>query len=355
MMIKKTLIGTLLLQVAIFLGTASAANLTHKEQLGKIMFQDKDFSYNSTQSCQTCHHHTAGFADPTNSRDPYYSVVSLGADGVSVGGRNAPSAAYAGYSPILYQDQNGEWFGGLFWDGRADGSVLGDPLAEQAQGPPLNPVEMNMPSKEAVVQAVRDSGYTHLFFTVFGEGSLDDIDMAYDFIAEAIAAYERSVEVQRFSSRYDQGELSSREQRGMQLFEANCATCHTTVDTTGHGPLFTDYGYANLGVPQQPLLAENPVDVGLGGFLEDPSQDGKFKVPTLRNVALSAPYCHNGYFATLKDMVIFINSRDLGGYEPPEVNANLSTAIGNLGLNDQEIDDIVAFLMTLTDGNGGRQ
>ena len=349
-MLKKALFGTFILLFIVAVGAVSAAGLTQMEQLGKIMYQDKDFSLNATQSCKTCHHHVAGFADPTNSRDPYFTVVSLGDDGVSKGGRNAPSAAYAGYSPVLQQDANGEYVGGMFWDGRATGWTLDDPLAEQAQGPPLNPVEMNMPSEEAVVQAVRDSNYTHLFYEVFGEGALDDVDVAYDNIARAIAAYERSTEVQQFSSRFDQGNLSEKELSGMDLFAANCTQCHSMTDTTGQGPLFTDYTYANIGVPVNPLLADNPVDLGLGGFLGDVMQNGKFKVPTLRNVGLSAPYSHNGSFATLKDIVNFKNTRDVGDWEAPEVIANLNTAdIGNLGLTDQEVNDIVTFLMSLTD------
>lgn len=348
--IKKAMICAMILLFAVAIGTVSAAGLTRMEQLGKIMYQDKDFSLNATQSCQTCHHHVAGFADPTNSRDPYYTVVSLGDDGVSKGGRNAPTAAYAGYSPILQKDATGAYFGGMFWDGRATGWTLDDPLAEQAQGPPLNPVEMNMPSKEAVVQAVRDSSYTHLFYTVFGEGSLADVDRAYDNIARAIAAYERSKEVQKFSSRFDQGVLSGKEKNGMALFETNCSKCHSMTDVTAKGPLFTNYTYHNIGVPMNPLLEGNPADLGLGGFLGDEAENGKFKVPTLRNIALTAPYSHNGYFPTLKDMVNFKNTRDVGEWELPEVAENLNTYdIGNLGLTDPEVDDIVAFLMTLTD------
>ena len=349
-MIKKIMIGTIILLFSATVGIVSGAKLSRMEQLGKIMYQDKDFSLNATQSCQTCHHRVAGFADPTNSRDPYYTVVSLGDDGVSVGGRNAPTAAYAGYSPILQQDETDAYFGGMFWDGRATGWTLDDPLAEQAQGPPLNPVEMNMPSKDAVVQAVRDSTYTNLFIKVFGEGSLDGVDLAYNYIARAIAAYERSNELQSFSSRFDQGELTEKEKNGMALFERNCAKCHSMTDITGKGPLFTDYSYDNIGVPVNPLLANNPVDLGLGGFLGEEAQDGKFKVPTLRNIALTAPYGHNGYFPTLKEIVSFKNTRDDDNWQIPEVLDNLNTLdIGDLGLTDPEVDDIVAFLMTLTD------
>lgn len=349
-MTKRTMVCTLILVLSVFVGFVSAETLSQMEQLGKIMFQDKNFSLNATQSCQTCHHRSAGFADPTNSRDPYTTVVSLGDDGVSKGGRNAPSAAYAGFSPVLQQDDDGNYFGGMFWDGRATGWTLDDPLAEQAQGPPLNPVEMNMPSKEAVVQVVRDAGYANLFVQVFGMGSLEDTQAAYDNIALAIAAYERSREVQKFNSRFDLNQLSDKETNGMALFESNCAQCHSMEGVNGSGPIFTNHGYANIGVPVNPLLAGNPVDLGLGGFLNSASQDGKFKIPTLRNIAQTAPYSHNGYFATLKDIIQFKNTRDLGGWEAPEVLANLNvTDLGDLGLSDGQIDDIAAFLTALTD------
>jgi cytochrome c peroxidase len=349
-MVNKTLIAVVAGVLAVSIGSISAGRLSPIEQLGKVLFQDKNLSLNATQSCQTCHHHVSGYADPANSRDPYYKVVSIGDDGVSMGGRNAPSAAYAGYSPVLHQAGDGNYYGGMFWDGRAAGAELGDPLAEQAKGPLLNPVEMNMPSKEAVVQVVRDSSYAPLYQLVFGEDSLTDVDTAYDNIARAIAAYERSFEVQKFNSRFDRGLLSDKELRGFTCFENHCAQCHSLSDSTGEGPLFTDYGYANIGLPVNPLLAGNPIDLGLGGFLNSASQNGKFKIPTLRNVARTAPYGHNGYFATLKDIIRFKNSRDLGIWDPPEVPENMNqTDLGDLGLSDQQIDDIAAFLLALTD------
>lgn len=345
--------------------TVSAASLTRMEQLGKSMYKDNNFSLTGTQSCQTCHHPGAGFADPTNSRDPYYTVVSLGDDGVSLGGRNAPSAAYAGYSQKLTRDDEDNFYGGLFWDGRATGqTILGDPLAEQAQGPPLNPVEMNMPDKEAVVEEVRKASYVQNFLNVFGANSLDDIETAYDYIATAIAAYERSAEVQMFSSRYDLGILTEKESAGETLFLTKCSKCHSVEVTPEHYALFTDYSYHNIGIPVNTLIpvdpsVEDPTDYGLGGFLNDPGNEfyqdapqqmGKFKVPTLRNIGLTAPYGHNGYFPTLRAIIDFKNNRNDGSYELPEVEANLNTTdIGNLGLTDAQVDDIVAFLMTLTD------
>ena len=350
-MIKKIMMCMTILLFSTTTSLVFASRLPDLEQLGKEMYQDTDFSLNGTQSCKTCHHHVAGFADPSNSKDPYYTVVSLGDDGVSLGGRNAPTAAYAGYSPILQQDDSGVYFGGMFWDGRATGWTLEDPLAEQAQGPPLNPVEMNMPSKEAVVQVVRDSIYVNLFFKVFGEESLDNIDIAFDNIARAIAAYERSSEVQKFSSRFDQNRLSDQERSGLILFADNCSKCHSMANVTEKGPLFTNYTYYNIGVPVNPLLADNAVDLGLGGFFNNQEEDGKFKVPTLRNIALTAPYGHNGYFPTLKDIVIFKSTRDFDDWELPEVPENIyiEDGMGNLGLTESQIDDIVAFLMALTD------
>ncbi len=361
--------SSLLLFSTTFAGPVFAAGLSQIEQLGKVMYQDKDFSLNKTQSCQTCHHHISGFADPTNMRDPYFTVVSLGDDGLSKGGRNAPSSAYAGFSPALHKVGT-IFVGGMFWDGRATGLSmnLADPLAEQAQGPPLNPVEMNMPNKEAVVAEVRLATYAQLFRKVFGSNSLDDPDAAFDNIARAIARYERSTEVQAFSSRFDTGQLNEQEKRGKELFIGNCTKCHTMDTVEGaKGPLFTNYTYANIGVPTNTEDEVPGKDLGLGGFLESlnapkefaddaENEKGKFKVPTLRNVAFTAPYSHNGYFATLREIVAFKNTRDIGGWPVPDVTLNVyeeentvEQPFGNMGLDEQGVDDIVAFLLTLTD------
>jgi cytochrome c peroxidase len=339
-------------------------------RLGRMMYQDRDFSLNRTQSCMTCHHQRSGFADPRNSADPDGTPVSLGDDGVSLGGRNAPTAAYAGFSPLLEKDADGNYFGGMFWDGHATGLVLGDPFAEQAQGPPLNPVEMNMPDEAAVVAAIAASQYADLFLQVFGYDPLDDTNSAYDDMARAIAAYERSSQVQRFSSKFDKGVLNDQEQVGQALFEANCAKCHSMAVPDGApGPVFTNYGYENIGVPVNPRFEELGIDIGtdlgLGGFLETDynseipligdagydAQYGKFKIPTLRNVALTAPYGHNGSFATLTEMVQFHNTRDVEAWDPPEVADNLNTEdVGDMGLTDDQVAAIVAFLNALSDG-----
>ncbi|HAR33431.1 MAG TPA: cytochrome-c peroxidase [Desulfobacter sp.] len=318
------------------------------EKLGMRLYNDKNMSFNGTQSCRNCHHPFSGFADITNHLDPYTNFVSTGADGVSKGGRNAPSSAYAGFSPILALDEaSSEWVGGMFWDGRATGWDLGDPLAEQAQGPPLNPVEMTMPSKDAVIQIIKDSDYVNLWNSVFGTGSLEDVAAAYDNFGIAIAAYERSTDVTKFTSKFDTAVLSDKEKAGRDLFQTNCASCHSITKAFGApAALFTNYKYANIGVPANDGIPSEGADLGLGPIVGDAAQDGKFKIPTLRNIALTAPYSHNGVFPTLMEMLEFLNDRSVF---TPEVEENLSTKVGNLGLTPNQLKEIEAFLMTLTD------
>ncbi|MFH2043600.1 MAG: cytochrome c peroxidase [Pseudomonadota bacterium] len=347
---KRFLILTLLFIGVIVVTSAIAqppTGLSDTEKLGRHLYKDKNLSYNGTQSCQNCHHPFAGFADRTNLINPYDNVVSTGADGISKGGRNAPTAAYAGFSPLL-TFSGGEWAGGLFWDGRATGSMLGDPLAEQAQGPPLNPVEMAMPSKDAIIEVIKTSNYANLFLRVFGLNAFDDVDLAYDNFGRAVAAYERSTEVTKFTSKYDvaRNQFTPAEERGLALFEAKCSACHsTTIQFSTNAALFTNYKYANIGAPANPLVPVPP-DLGLGPIVDDTTQDGKFKVPTLRNIAVTPPYTHNGNFPTLPEMVAFINNSS--GFTP-EVEQNIDDRVGSLGLSNEDINDIVTFLMTLTD------
>ena len=387
---RKIIISSTVLLFAFSVGIGSAFGLSNIEMLGKKIYKDENLSFYSNQSCKTCHHPGAGFADMENRKDPYNSVVSTGSDGFSVGGRNAPTAAYAGFSPVFHWDDTvGGYVGGMFWDGRATGDTLQDPLAEQAQGPFLNPVEMAMPDADAVVAAVAASNYAVLFMAVFPETDFNDVDKTYDNIAGAIAAYERSAEVTRFSSRFDQfwgeckelgivvseidtetnldslpeGILSKRQMKGLALFndpaKGNCAACHLTTDYVDandvvYPPLFTDFTYDNLGIPksENPLIADNPVDYGLGGRddIGGELQLGKFKVPTLRNIAKTPPYGHNGYFATLEDIVRFYNTRDVAEWDDPEVQENVNTEeLGDLGLTPDEERSIVVFMRSLND------
>jgi cytochrome c peroxidase len=338
------------------LWATQAAALTDKELLGRHLYMDTSLSKYQNQSCMTCHHPMAGWTDPANTFDPYNSVVSTGSDGASLGGRQAPSAAYAAFSPTFHWDATaGMFIGGQFWDGRAP------TLVEQAKGPFLNPAEMAMPSKAAVVKAVQNSSYAWLFLQVYGRNAFRNVDKAYDNIADAIAAFEKTPHLNRFSSKYDaylagQVALTAQEARGMELFEdplkGNCAACHPS----GAGAVFTDFSYDNLGIPKStnPQIAQNATDYGLGAFVGDPQQNGKFKVPTLRNAAITPPYGHNGYFATLREIVSFYNTRDVADWPPPEVPENVNVdELGDLGLSPEEVDAIVAFLGTLTDAHMG--
>ena len=342
--------------------------------LGKAIFFDSNLSLPPGQSCATCHDPAAGFADPN------HLAVSQGAIPVRFGNRNAQSVSYAMFSPQLYFDPTttpaipeGKYVGGLFWDGRAD------TLEDQARQPFLNPLEMHNPNMNTVVVAVRRAEYAGLFLKVFGPSSLKDVGQAYDYVAQALAAYMRSPEVNPFTSKYDywkKGEVqfNEAEGRGYVLFtgKARCFNCHGE-------PLFTNFGHQNLGTPRNPELpyyslapSLNPdgtdyIDRGLGDFLRSigfseeqaVKEDGKFKIPSLRNCAVSAPYTHNGYHQTLHEVVVFNNTRDLSEANWPEAEVPetvhrhpmaMPGTLGRLGLNDQEIDDIVAFLNTLTDG-----
>lgn len=341
----------------------AAPSLSPKQALGKALFFDKNLSTPAGQACVDCHHPDHGFSNPDAGLP-----VSRGVHPDRFGNRNDLSAAYGGWAPPLHYDKNEEaYIGGNFWDGRVNN------LAEQAKGPFLNVLEMANPDEEAVVASVRKASYAPLFRQVFGPDSLADVKKAFHRIAEAIADYEMSPEVNRFNSKYDfflqgKAKLSLTEQRGLELFnevkKGNCAACHpSTSDASGKPPLFTDFTYDNLGVPANP---ENPfyslpktmnpdgykyIDRGLGAFLKKPSEDGKFRVPSLRNVALTGPYMHNGVFKTIRQVISFYNTRDVAPWPKPEVSANLNKEeLGDLGLTEEEIDQIVAFLLTLSDG-----
>jgi cytochrome c peroxidase len=341
----------------------TSPGLTAMESLGKLLFFDPHLSTPPGQSCAHCHSPDAGFGNPEHGLP-----VSQGVVPDRFGNRNDLTASYAAFIPPLhYDEEEGLWVGGLFWDGRAAD------LAEQAKGPPLNPLEMANPSVEAVVEALRAAAYRGDFLEVFGEDALDDAEEAYDHMAEAVAAYERTAEFGPFDSKYDhylagEVQLTPQELNGLALFESeargNCAACHPgRPGPEGSPPLFTDFTYDNLGTPRNPELpfyslpAEfNPkgpdwIDLGLGPVVGDPGENGKFRVPTLRNVALTSPYLHNGVFKTLYQVVAFYNSRDTAPWPSPEVAETVNREeLGDLGLTNQEILDIVAFLKTLSDG-----
>jgi len=353
---------------------AVAEDLTPLEQLGKHLFFDRNLSSPAGQACASCHSPETGFTGP-DSRVNDKSGIYRGAAPGAVGNRKPPSVAYASYSPPRkFLAEEKAWVGGQFWDGRAND------LVEQAKGPFLNPLEMNNPSSGAVVDKVRQGRYRELFQAVQQDlGVAEDDDSAFDLIARAIAAYESSSEVNAFSSKYDlhlagKVELSAAEKRGLNLFagKANCATCHPHLPAAdGTPPLFTTFRYENVGTPRNEFnpfyltdSAVNPdgrqyQDKGLGVVTGDPLQDGKVKIPTLRNVArrpdrhFVKAYLHNGMFKSIKNVIGFYNLRDKSHdkYLAPDVEANVNRMdLGDLGLSDAEEEDLVAFLETLSDG-----
>jgi cytochrome c peroxidase len=394
-------------------------------ELGEHLYFDQNLSTPKGQACADCHLPSAGFDDPDSDLP-----VSAGVLPHRFGDRNSPASAYAMYAPSLYWDADeGLFIGGQFWDGRATGEVLGDPLADQALGPFLNPVEMANPVRRTVINSIKHSDYADRFEQVWGERILKDTDAAYEAVALSIAAFERTALFGEFSSKYDHylqacldagGDaedcakgtsavdevaitvaeefFTEEEWAGFQLFMkedaggAKCVACHVAdwvdPDVLGNGvvvpdwargmipPLFTDFTYDNLGVPKNwgsPFLYMPPnlnpdgtsfVDYGLARFLAGrpdlwPDDDawaladenGKFKVMTLRNISLTAPYAHNGFFGRLEDITNFYNTRDVDPWPEPEVPDNVNTdELGNLGLSGTQELLLVEFMKTLTDG-----
>jgi len=479
--------------------------LTDIEQLGRSLYTDDNLSKFFNQSCKTCHHDYSGFADMSNLSNPDKNFTSLGSDDLSLGGRNAPSAAYSGLSPILHWNDDDELFiGGTFWDGRASGLKItnlgptatgglgdgptGDPIADQAKGPFLNPIEMALDSENTVVARVFGSEYYDQYLAVYPTAADQDVKVAYNNIAEAIAAFERSEMLEKFKSRFDlfvdeldalgftadqfgielvelivepepfefrkfvapadwlltntdgatinDFSLSPAELTGLALFNSDshtqlgvseqpelagarnggmCYACHLTEnhDESQYGelnkapskdykPIFTDFSYDNLGVPinrtlDAYLMAVDPTkqghvyDYGLGAQIEilqavnlaavvvvelplndwtdatiEVARDdaGKVKVPTLRNIAMTSPYAHNGFFSTLEHIVRFYNRRDIlpvctgaagdidgfNCYSEAEIPYNVNgSELGNLGLSDADENLIVDFMKSLTD------
>ena len=375
--------------LVLFSVAAAGGGLLPKEQLGKSIFFDDSLSINQNQSCAACHGPEAGWTGPESVINAGGAVYEGSIPG-RFGDRKPPSSAYATLSPIFSVDKKGLFMGGNFWDGRATGEKLGNPAADQAQGPFLNPAEQALPDSACVVHRVCiATTYPVSFESVWGDEACDiawpanvemacategttvalsdtdraKSDKAYDYIGLSIAAYEGSSEVNAFSSKYDltfkgKLKLNKQEQRGFALYQGKgkCKLCHLS----GKGALFTDFTFDNLGVPQNPDnpagVAPNFVDPGLGGFLKNAGYDeavylaewGKHKVPTLRNVGLGLEsglvkaYGHNGYFKSLEGIVHFYNTRDVlpecpglyteaealaaGCWPAPEVVENVNTA-----------------------------
>lgn len=430
---------------------ADEYDLTPIEELGEKIFFDKKLSIRKDQACASCHDPEAGWTGPDSEINAHGGVYEGSIEG-KFGNRKPPSSAYATLAPIFYADfgnrllgnndedlaSDPKFAGGNFWDGRATGWELGNPAADQAQGPFLNPVEQALPDAACVVYRVCEGKYGDLFQEVWspnicmidwptsghgeGRGAVNrecnksdgvvalspqdrkKVDNAYDRVSLSIAAFEGSKASNAFTSRLDAiraglAKFTPMEKMGHDIFggKGNCTACHAGARGPGGAlPLLTDFSFSNLGVPRNP---ENPFsesdtewrDPGLAGFLETvsgyaiyaPTNLGKQKVPTLRNVGLGSceaeevdgcivkGYMHNGYFKSLKSVVHFYNTRDtLASCEDigiddateevalandcwpePEVAENVNLdKMGNLGLTPDEEDALVAFMLTMSDG-----
>lgn len=342
-----------------------AALTAHGEQL----FFDRNLSKNRTQSCATCHDPAFAFADPREGKAG--RAVSVGDDGESHGDRNTPTLTYASLIPSFHQNSAGAYRGGQFWDGRADD------LQAQAGQPMLNPVEMGMTSSAEVVERILESPeYVEHFERLFGPDVFDAADTAFDAAASALASYQSSPAFSTFDSKYDRvlrGEdsFTAQEAFGRTVFLTwNCRQCHV-LGGNAADETFTNYEYHNIGVPVNEAarvanqLPPEHVDQGLLARedIDDPAQEGKFRVPTLRNVAVTAPYMHNGVFEELRTAVMFynkytsssphlqVNPETGENWGDPEVDENISLQEleSGLSLDAARVDALVAFLETLTD------
>lgn len=344
------------------------------ENLGRSLFFDSSLSMNRSMACATCHSPEQGFIDTR--RNATASAVSLGDDGRSLGDRNTPTAGYAAYTPEFKRLENGVYRGGQFLDGRRNN------LKEQAGDPLLNPIEMGMPDKQSVIARVKENpAYIKTFIEVFGKDVWQNTELAYGALTESIATFERTALFSPFDSRYDRylrGEyqMSKMEDLGMTLFFSqqftNCNICHQLKKTPHtEGETFANYEYHNIGVPVNQNARQlngsksDYVDQGLlnNPAVTDPKQAGKFKTPTLRNIAVTGPYMHNGVFQDLRTVVLFynkynsrsqkrqINPETNESWDAPEVTETLSLKELETGpaLKDKEVDALVAFMKTLTD------
>jgi cytochrome c peroxidase len=320
-----------------------------KIALGERLFNDVRFSATGAVSCATCHAPALAFTDSPLS-------TSQGVNSLT-GTRNAPTAVNAAFNKTQ------------FWDGRSPS------LEDQALHPFLNPVEMGLPDHEPILEIVRtDPGYVSAFRAVFG---LEPGQATIAEVTQAIAAFERTLiagdsPFDRYFFGGDETAMSEAAIRGLALFvnEGRCVSCH--VIEQDHA-LFTDHRFHNIGVGINDVQDDVPdfvtaflqakaegVDVDvqvlsdprsseLGRFAVTNSFDqlGAFKTSTLRNIAVTAPYMHDGSIATLREVVVHYNNGGVTVAGDP-VNDFLSGGIKPLNLTDEQIDDLVAFMEALT-------
>ena len=328
---------------------ADNAQTAEKVALGDKLFHDTRFSSTGEVSCATCHAREKGFTDGP-------LVTSEGINKLR-GTRNAPTVANAAFN----QTQ--------FWDGRSPS------LEDQSQHPFVNPVEMGLPNHDPIVAIVRtDPEYAGLVKAAFG---IDAVSATMDHVKKAIGAFERTLifgdsAFDRFYFGGDKAALSEAAQRGFSVFlnEGRCVSCHTIEQDHA---IFTDHRFHNVGVGMMRIqddvprfvgafleakrqgldvdvaVLSNPKSSELGRFAVDEQFDGlgAFKTPTLRNIAATAPYFHDGSVTTLREVVVHYNNGGVTKADDP-VNDFLSGGIRPLNLTDAQIDDLVAFMESLT-------
>jgi len=308
---RKTTVVLLLGLLVTFLAAFQAADPiepTTKEKLGEKLFFDPILSKDRTISCASCHKPEFAFADS--------SAVSLGVGG-SKGERNTPTITNLSGRP------------NLFWDGRS-GS-----LEHQALQPIQNPVEMALPVEEAVKRLNEDQVYAEAFMRLYKAPA------SAQNLSAALAAFERTMETSNSPyDRYINGDdnaISAAAIRGRMLFigKANCNTCHSGED-------FTADRFKSIGL----FNGTDLNDPGRFKITKDSTHIGDFKIPGLRNVGVTAPYMHNGMFKTLKEVIQYYNNPDVFVKNAKNRDLALSKP---LQLSEQEINDLEAFLKTLTD------
>lgn len=353
-------------------------------QVGERLFDDVSLSASGKLACASCHVQNQGHADAAGSFLPLGGI-----DGTHQGLRSSPSVRYLDQAGAFRFDAQGRPHGGLFWDGRADTRT------QQARGPLFNADEMANADVTALATRLRALPYAADLRAAASLPAAATDDQLLDAAVTALARYQADdAQFHAFTSKFDavqdgRATFTAQEQRGLAAFNdpqrGNCASCHDSRPAPGLGrALFTNFSYHALGVPRnKSQAAANPAffDLGLCGPQRSDLAGradlcGQFRTPSLRNVALTAPYFHNASFATLEDVVAFYATRDI---DPtrwyPVVNgqvqryndlpAALRTNVqqgapfrraGQVpAISPQDATDIVAFLRTLTDGYTGAQ
>lgn len=341
----------------VFLGCLWGASLAESlgatpttwAQIGRQVFFDTSLSEPRGQGCVSCHQPKAGFADPRQ--------VSPGAVKGRQGLRNAPTLMYAALIPSLrledtYDEQGEVEYlveGGFFRDGRSQN------IFEQIRVPFFEPQEMNLKDDAALAHKLRNAAYKKELEGFVGEEVWQDDSRLNNSVYRALVEFLREPVFRPFDAPIDdywagQTEaLSLAQRRGLKVFEneGKCANCHWTSISEWPKPLLTDSGYDNVGAP-----GVGQRDPGLGGVTGLKEELGFFKVPTLRNIALTAPYFHNGSIKSLREVIEFYNQRDVeqGRWEPPHYPGTMNREdLGDLKLTQQQVDDLVALMEAFTD------